>query len=180
MGMEYPHDPVKLVIPVLYSDAEIYRAMLPGLTEAFGETDYRSEPFEFGFTDYYNEEMSVPIYRVFLSFSRLIRPEDLVEAKLATNRMENARLAGGKRKVNLDPGYLELGKFVLATTKDQQHRLYIGKGIFEEITLFYRDKKWRDWEWTYPDYRSEKYKTILMEIRELYRKQLASGNGRLP
>jgi hypothetical protein len=175
MGAELSHDRVKLVIPVLYSDEKIYRSVFPELTDAFGETDRQSEPFEFTFTDYYNEEMSVPITRVFLSFRTLIRPEDLVDIKLKTNRIETAHAVDGKRKVNLDPGYLELGKFVLATTKDQQHRLYIGQGIYEEITLFFRDKKWRDWEWTYPDYRSERYKAILMEIREIYKKQLPAG-----
>jgi hypothetical protein len=173
MGAEIPHDRVKLVIPVLFSDEKIYRAVLSELTAAFGETDLQSDSFEFTFTDYYNDEMTPPIYRAFLSFRGLIAPEELVRVKLLTNRMESAHAVGGKRKVNLDPGYLELGKFVLATTKDQQHRLYIGSGIYEEITLFFQDKKWRDWDWTYPDYRSERYKTILTEIRNIYKKQLS-------
>lgn len=176
MGAEYSHDRVKLVIPVLYSDRERYLRALRGLKGAFGPVDHISEEFEFTFTGYYDEEMTKPIYRVFLSFKKLILPEQLVIIKKKTNRLEARLSVGGKRKVNLDPGYLELGKFVLATTKDQQHRLYIGKGIYEEITLFYRDKQWRDWEWTYPDYRSEKYKNILTGIRNIYKKQVGKGH----
>lgn len=176
MGAEYSHDKVKLVIPVLFSDRERYLGVLRVLKSKFGEIDHASEEFEFTFTGYYDEEMTKPIYRVILSFRKLIAPEDLVRVKKTTNRIEQAVAVGGKRKVNLDPGYLELGKFVLATTKDQQHRLYIGKGIYEEITLYYRDKQWRDWEWTYPDYRSGLYKKILSEIREIYKKQVGKGH----
>lgn len=176
MGAEFNHDRVKLVIPVLFSDRERYLRALAGMKRRFGASDYEGEPFEFTYTGYYDDEMSKPIYRVFISFRKLIAPEDLVAAKKWTNLLEARLSADGRRKVNLDPGYLELGKFVLATTKDQQHRLYIGKGIYEEITLFYRDKAWRDWEWTYPDYRSEKYKKILSEIRNLYKKQIGKGH----
>jgi hypothetical protein len=177
MGTELPHTKVKLVVPILFSDLSIFNRIVPELVLQFGETDYTSEIFPFKFTSYYDDEMSGDIFRVFLSFHKLIAPEDLVDIKKNTNRIELEHSDSGNRRVNLDPGYLELGKFVLATTKDQQHRLYIRDGIYEEITLFYRAKQWRDWEWTYPDYRSEKYKTILTEIREIYRKQVKSGEA---
>lgn len=172
MGKEFFHDRVKLVVPVLYSDRQRYLRALRALERKFGAVDHASGEFEFTFTGYYDDEMGKPITRVILSFRELVRPEELVRIKKVTNRIESSLAVGGKRKVNLDPGYLELGKFVLATTKDQQHRLYIGKGIYEEITLFYRDKQWMDREWTYPDYRSEKYKKILTDIRNIYQEQI--------
>ncbi|MEJ5284608.1 MAG: DUF4416 family protein [Brevinematia bacterium] len=172
MGIAKEHDKVKLVIPVLFSDYKIFNKVKKNLVEEYGEIDFESSPFLFEFTDYYNEEMGLPIYRTFLSFDKLIKPEELVEIKIKTNQIEEMFAIDNKRKINLDPGYLCLGKFVLATTKDQQHRIYMGKGIFEEITLFYRNKEWQHYEWTYPDYRSEKYKIILTEIREIYKKNL--------
>jgi hypothetical protein len=172
MGIEKKHDKVKLVVPVLYSDEAIYQKMVPELATAFGRTDYQCEPFIFTFTNYYDDEMDGQIYRVLLSFEKLIEPEELVDVKKITNRIELEHAVDGRRRVNLDPGYLELGKFVLATTKDQQHRLYIRDGIFEDNTLYYRDKHWQHWEWTYPDYRSEEYKEILEIIREIYKGQL--------
>jgi len=34
--------------------------------------------------------------------------------------------------VNIDPGYISLGKLVLASTKDHAHRLYLGEGVYGE------------------------------------------------
>ena len=172
MGLEKPHLKVKLVIPVLYSDRNKFLEILQLLEDHLGPADYDSGSFPFEFTGYYDDEMDTPIFRQFISYEKLIEPEELVPVKLMTNRLELQFAVSGKRKINLDPGYLELGKFVLATTKDQQHRLYIRDSIFEEITLFYRNKLWQHWEWTYPDYRSEKYKSILTEIRNIYKNQL--------
>ncbi|MCX7821375.1 MAG: DUF4416 family protein [Brevinematales bacterium] len=175
MGIAKEHDKVKLVIPILFSDNEVFNKVKEILLEKFGEIDFESSPFSFEFTDYYNQEMGTPIYRCFISFKNLITPEELVNIKIFTNELEEKFATDKKRKINLDPGYLCLGKFILATTKDQQHRIYMGKGIFEEITLFYRNKEWQHYEWTYPDYRSEKYKTILTQIREIYKKNLKNS-----
>jgi len=124
--------------------------------------------------------MGKPIFRTFLSFARLIQPEDLVEIKLTTNQIEEELACEGKRRVNLDPGYMQLGKFVLATTKDQMHRLYIGKGIYEEVTLHYQKKSWQPWSWTYPDYASDQYREILLAIRMIYYEQLKAIGGNIP
>lgn len=163
---------VKLVLPVLFSDTRREEQMVERCAAEFGPVDYRSGAFPFEFTSYYDDEMEGETFREFVTFGPLIRPEELVRAKHITNRLELEFASEGKRRVNLDPGYMELGKFVLATTKDQQHRLYIGEGIFEEVTLFYRDKGWRHWDWTYPDYRSDRYKAILENIRVRYKNQL--------
>ncbi len=172
MGRELPHNKVKLVIPVLYSDEIILSMANERLKALFGETDYESAVLPFTYTEYYREEMGSPIKRIFYSFKNLIKIPDLVPIKKTTNGVEIMLEREGKRKINLDPGYMELGKFVLATTKDQQHRLYMGEGIYEEITLFFRGREWKHWEWTYPDYRSTEYREILLKIRSLYRNQI--------
>ena len=149
----------KLLVGVLYSDAGQYEVALRRLELEFGPLDGRSEAFDFDFTDYYSAELGEGIKREWLTFEDLILPDQLVAAKLHTNRMEEW-LAGqvsdgdGKRRVNLDPGYIGLGKLVLASTKDFAHRIYLREGIFAEITLRY--SKGLDFvaasEWTYPDY----------------------------
>ncbi|RLE07750.1 DUF4416 domain-containing protein, partial [Candidatus Aerophobetes bacterium] len=59
------------------------------------------------------------------------------------------------------------------TTKNQQHRLYLGDGIYGEVTLRYRrGKGFEPWQWTYPDYRTAEYLEIFNKIRELYRGQI--------
>lgn len=143
------------------------------LTKRFGKIDFESAVLDFGHTKYYREEMGEGLKRRFISFSRLIRPSRLAAIKLLTNKIEQKMCAGRPgRVINIDPGCLGLAKLVLATTKDHSHRIYLSKGIYAEVTLFYRDKSFRPCEWTYPDYRTQEYADIFNEIRAIYAKQL--------
>ena len=72
---------------------------------------------------------------------------------------------GPARPVNLDMGYVDGGKLVLATTKDYAHRLYLGAGIYGEVTLRWRAGAFEPWEWTYPDYRSGHYREFFAQVR---------------
>jgi len=180
MGRAVIHEPVKLVIAILFSDEDRYQQARKRLEDRYGPIDYACEPFEFTFTHYYDEEMGIPIFRTFLSFTRLIAPEDIVTIKHETNAIEENLARDGRRLVNLDPGYMQMGKFVLATTKDQMHRIYLGRGIYAEVTLHYQKKRWNAWPWTYPDYASERYNTILLDIRRLYYDQLKEIGGNIP
>jgi hypothetical protein len=79
----------------------------------------------------------------------------------------------GRRRVDVDPGYLTRTKLVLATTKDYAHRVYLGRGIYAEVTLSYRQGAFHPWPWTYPDYASPEYAPQLEAMRRLYLRQLA-------
>ena len=92
--------------------------------------------------------------------------------KLFTNNLEQEFTSQGKRQINLDPGYIDLSKLVLATTKNHQHRLYLGQGIFAEVTLRFVRKSFRPWEWTYPDYRTDHYIRFFNQVRQTYLEQL--------
>lgn len=170
MGKVTPHAPVKLIVGLLAGKEELLNRAAEHLEALYGPIDYRSPILPFTYTDYYCREMGPNLLRQFLSFARLIAPEDLVQIKLQTNALEMEFAPEGRRQVNLDPGYLCAGKLVLATTKDQQHRLYLGQGIYAEVTLRYRHGSFQPWEWTYPDYRSPEYLEIFHHIRNLYMK----------
>jgi len=163
---------VKLVICVLISDLEIKQKLLYLLQSSFGEIDFESELLDFNFTNYYDYEMGSPIYRFFLSFQELVDPSFLAEIKVKTNEMEDIFSIKNQRKINLDPGLIFLGKFILASTKDGSFRMPLSLGIYGEITLVYENKKYRNVELTYPDFQSEKYKEILKKIREIYKIQM--------
>lgn len=165
----------KLVIGILISRAELKDELFNRLTREFGEPDYISPPLVFNFTNYYDEEMGTPITRYFISFSDLVDPAELAEIKLKTNAIENEFSLEGKRKINLDPGILNLSRFILATTKDGSHRIPLRAGIYGEVTLTFEHKQFRPMPWTYPDFRSEEYLAILKEIRNLYVTQLKPG-----
>lgn len=134
----------------------------------FGKVDFESRELAFNHTDYYQNELGENPQRKFISFQKLILPQNLVEIKILTNKIENKLSLKGARQINIDPGYLDLAKLVLASTKDFYHRIYLDRGIFAEITLFYKNKTFQPWEWTYPDYKTQEYIAIFNRIREIY------------
>ena len=90
--------------------------------------------------------------------------------------MERRFSESGRRKVNIDPGLLNLSRFVLATSKDGSHRIPLADGVFAEVTLMYEKGGYRPLEWTYPDYRSGEYLRILGDIRKLYRAAISTSD----
>jgi hypothetical protein len=129
-----------------------------------------SDSFEFTETDYYTATMGPGLKKQFFAFERLIDPGTLAGLKRQTNDWE-AEYAGlqrhpEERPLNLDPGYITPAKLVLASTKDHAHRIYLGSGIFAEVTLAFRQRRWQACEWTYPDYRRADYQRFFTECRE--------------
>jgi hypothetical protein len=173
MGKIKPKRLVKLIVGFIFKELSALNAARRILEEHFGNIDFESEILAFDYTDYYEKELGKGLNRRFISFKKLLHPETLPEIKIATNRIEKKLSVVLKRKINIDPGFLDLAKLILATTKDYKHRIYLKRGIFAEVTLFYEGKSFRAWEWTYPDYRTEKYLEIFNKIREIYAEQLA-------
>ncbi|MDD5775195.1 MAG: DUF4416 family protein, partial [Candidatus Omnitrophica bacterium] len=134
----------------------------------FGPIDYESPELPFKHTDYYRREFGTCLIRRFIAFSRLIVPSALASIKIRTNKIEHKTSRSGKRLVNIDPGYIDMAKLVLASTKDFCHRIYLDRGIFAEITLVYRKDSFTRQEWTYPDYRTPEYIAVFNRIRKDY------------
>jgi len=170
MGKICKPSAVKLVAGFIYKEREFFDRAKVRLEKKFGSADLVSEELDFNFTDYYKKEFSEPLKRRFISFKRLINPHALFKIKLYTNRLESRFLKDGRRRINIDPGYLDLAKLVLASTKDFAHRIYLRKGIFAEVTLIFKDGAFQPWDWTYPDYRSKEYLDIFNQIRSIHAK----------
>lgn len=162
----------KLIIGFIFKEAGAYLKAKSLLQKRFGRIDFESLPLNFAYTDYYRNEFGEGLTRVFVSFKRLIHLDALSRVKCSTNSLERRLSLNSKRTVNIDPGFLELSKLVLATTKDYAHRIYIGKGIFAEVTLSFVGKTFQPKEWTYPDYSSKEYITIFNTIRQIYAQQI--------
>ena len=169
MGKIRKYNPrVKLIIGFIYKDEAIFINAKDQLKRKFGKIDFTSMAMDFNYTDYYEAEMGKELKRRFISFQKLVPIQDLYQIKLYTNRLE-AKLSNAKRRqVNIDPGYVDLAKLVLASTKDYAHRIFLRKGIFAEITLSFRGDSFSSNDWTYPDYRSKEYIDIFNQIRKLY------------
>ena len=167
----YTNPGVNLITGLLYKDDNILNKARNGLGRLFGRIDFESEPLDFTHTGYYEEEFGPNLKRKFLGFEKTVGLKGIYKVKVRTNALERALSEDGKRAINIDPGYLDLSKLVLFSTKDYSHRVYMDKGIFAEVTLFYMDKKFNPWPWTYPDYRSAGYLKIFDTIREIYKKK---------
>lgn len=172
MGLAINFEKEKLVIGVLYSTHGLKTKLVEILTAEFGTADYVSDDLDFSFTDYYNSEMGEEIKRFFVSFSTLVDPSRLAEIKLITNSIEQQFAYEGDRKVNLDPGMLSVERFMLATTKNNGHRIPLHSGIYAEVTLMFVRRQFQSLPWTYADYRSDEYQRILAEIRKKYKEDL--------
>lgn len=177
MGSAKEPPPAKLVMAMLAGREEWFDRAEGALQACFGAIDYRSAVLPFEHTSYYEDEFGERLWRRFAAFEKLIDPGALAAIKARTNALEQEWAEAGKRRINLDPGYMTLATFVLATTKDHGHRIYLGQGIYGEVTLTYRDRDWRPWPWTYPDYRTEAYCQILRDIRALLARQLRMERG---
>jgi hypothetical protein len=116
--------------------------------------------------------MGWPLHRRFVSFERLIRPLNIVEIKLRTNRIENDHLQDGKRQINIDPGYISLERLVLATGKNYSHRIYLSKGIYVDLSLIFHKGSFVPLQWTYKDYASPENIAFFNNVRERYKGQL--------
>ena len=176
MGRPRRPRPVKLIVGLLAGDPDLLRRARQLLTQPYGGVDLESEVWPFDQTEYYTEEMGPGLKRQFLSFERLIRADDIAEIKLRANALEeriaeDCALSGCSRPVNIDPGYIDLARLVLATTKDRSHRIYVGSGIYAEVTLQYTRGAWQVLPWTYPDYRGAEYHAFFDRVRERLRIQ---------
>jgi len=171
MGNVILPDKVKLVITVFSQDKKIIEKIKHILNKRFGLIDYESYDLKL-ITNYYEDELGDNLVRQFYAFKKLINRDKIAEIKLYTNRLEDKLKVNTKRIINIDPGYLSLGKFILATTKNQQQRIYLKNGIFAECALRYKNGGFVTWDWTYPDYATEAYRKVLNEIREVYFRQI--------
>lgn len=160
MGTVQAPQPAALIAGIFYADSNVhvYEKAMKRLADKYGPLEIEGPSFRFDMTDYYTGEMGAGLVKRFVCFSRPIPLESLSGIKLFTNGVENdladvddERMA---RRINIDPGYVTLSKLVLATTKDYSHRIYIGEGIFAEVTLRFAGGTFNAHDTTFPDYQT--------------------------
>lgn len=173
MGEIKSHPPVLLFTAITFNGKVDLKEVFAQLENQFGRIEKQSPVFDFdAFTDYYEPEMGAGLEKVIVTFEQLIDAEQLPDIKRITNQIELKISKSKNRSVNIDPGYLNLSKMVLATTKDYSHRLYLGKGIFGDLHLVFQNKSFQVQTWTYPDYRQPQIIEFFNEVRQQYREKL--------
>ena len=171
-------DPAKLIVGILASDAEALNTATEAIIAKFGKADFLSDVWPFNMTRYYEAETGNSILKQFVSIEKLICPSKLAGIKHKTNKLE-VKLAGKlntglSRPINLDPGIIEPSKLILATTKNFSHRIYIGKKMYAEVTLTFDKGRWKDYEYTFADYKQQCYQDFLSKVRIKLVEQLRS------
>ncbi len=177
MGIPQKPQDVCLICAATYSELHSVDRVKELLTDRFGAVQFQMTPFLFEFTRYYDDEMGTHLKKTIFSFARLIAPERVIEIKHLTNELEAETADRGRRSLNYDPGYIEAAKLVLATTKNFDHRLYLGDGIYGDVQLRFRNGAFTAMEWTYPDYRQQSVLDFLNNVRSWYLQQLAVSKG---
>lgn len=168
MSKPVPAQTVKLLASVIAGEGSLINEVLEALAERFGPIDFISSLLSFDYTDYYTEEMGRGLVRRLVSFESLIHPETLPDVKLFSNQVEGAYTVQGKRRVNIDPGYLGYPHLILATGKGYAHRPYLRDGIYADLTLIYKNGAFEKLPWTYPDYADRSVIRIMDKVRNKY------------
>ncbi len=171
--MAHPTIPpkAKLFIGLLTARDDILFHTINILQKKYGTIDLQSDPIPFSHTDYYST-IGKNLYKIFISFEKLINRENIAKIKLFTNKVENKFLHNGNRTINIDPGYLTLSNVFLASCKDYFHRVYVARGVYVENEYRYVAKHYQPWEWTYPDYRKKEYLQFFETLRSIYYEQI--------
>ena len=157
---------VKLIAGVLYPDDDggerCFAWTLEKLKNLWGKEENVSSPVPFTITDYYRD-IAPSLTRRFICFESLIEAGRLPDMKHAAIGVEAE--SRSPRIVNIDPGYVDGARLVLASTKDHAHRIYLRDGIFAEVTMRFRFGKWMPFDYTFPDFASGAYDNFLSAAR---------------
>ena len=177
---------VKRIAGILYPDEERLEWTIDGLTRLWGKPERVSEPVPFDKTDYYRD-IAPRLLRCFACFPGMVDAGELADWKHQSHELEeaSAKAAGRQescgagralRTVNIDPGYVDGARLILASTKDHAHRIWLRDGIYAEVTLRYRFGKWESFDYTFPDFRSGVYDEFLSEVRKMWLKERKNLN----
>jgi hypothetical protein len=172
MSKPLPAEPVKLAVSILYQEDHSLRQVLEELSDEYGSVDFISQEMPFHYTEYYTKEMGSCLKRRLVFFENPMNPEALPDVKHFTNRIEDSFSVDGKRRINMDPGYVSKAHLILATGKGFTHRPYLRDGIYADLTLVYTGGTFQALPWTYPDYAGEQIIGILNTVRARYIEQL--------
>ncbi len=158
-------------------DDAVFDWAIERLRDQWGAIAEIAPPAPFVAGGFYTPQMGQPLRKTLVAFEAPTDPEPLAKWKSQSNQWEFEAAQrfgndGSPRPLNLDPGYVTQAKWVLATVKDRDHRIYLRDGIFAEVTLNYVGGQWVHHRWTYPDYRTAAVADFASRCRQRLRDHL--------
>ena len=172
--MEYASDieSVKLVAAILYREPKAYLQAKQLMEKTFSKIDHEGTFFDFEDSDYYEKEMGAGLKKGLISFEKRVNPAALVEIKHQAHALENQLSIENNRSVNIDVGYLDLFKLVLASFKGRSNKIYMGRRIWADMILYFEKGQYQSFVWTFPDFKRGLYDKDLKEIRNRLKLQV--------
>ncbi len=164
--------PVKYFVAVLWRDGDALAAAMERLVVRFGDVDFVGPDRLFDMTDYYAEEMGAALQRRLVAFVPLRNPEELSDGKHACIGIESALASASGRTVNLDIGYLDHNKIVLASVKAAGQKIYLRDGIYADLVARFGQGRYQPFAWTFPDFKDGRYDAELSELRTRYLEEM--------
>ena len=164
--MEKNNPKARLISALMYSNSSSYKKAVDELIKKFGPIESESKEYKFTFTDYYKKEMGSNLLKKFICFKKLIKKEDLAYIKNFTIKLEEKYKKKGKRKINIDPGYITLNNLVLGSVKERPHKIYLSKGIYADLNLLLKKKSCVCLPWTFADYKLRSNQDFFLNVRK--------------
>jgi len=168
---------VKYFCGLIFGRAADAEAAVARLQELIAAVDERSVVVPFAATAYYRAEMGEPLFRQFVSFRERLSPQRLPEIKLAVMQLEEQLAVDGKRTVNLDPGYLSDANVIIATAKNQYHRVALRDGVYAHMEYTLKDGRINFLPWTYPDFKTGEYLDFFNRLHRQYKLERKDRSG---
>lgn len=167
-GLMQGSAPVKYIVGILTPDRELREHAIHILSDKLGGTDHISDWHPFS-SHIYTTEMGEGLERSFISLNDLFPPEALPRIKQIAMKVEDRFRVEGRRRINLDPGYVDHFKIVLASHKFAAHRIAVDKGCYADLQMYYEKGRWNPLPWCYPDLASGTYEKDMIEIRKIFK-----------
>jgi hypothetical protein len=161
----------RLIVSVIYNSIDGLADCLKQLEKQFGRVQSETLEIECS-ANRYHEEMGQQLSRRFFSFEKLVDRETLPEIKATCHKIE--RGLGDQvddftfRTVNVDPGVLTPTNLTMASHREYSHRVYLGKGVFAEVTLIHARGRFTQLPWTNPDFCDEEAVRLFIEARATF------------
>ena len=153
-----------LFFALMYKDREILNNVLNELKNNFGNIVSKSPEYDFNFTDYYEDEFGSNLKKIIIVFDDKIDKDDLSKIKILCSQIEMEHSSWNKRKINIDPGYLNSGEVVLASFKGKDFKEDIGQGVYAHKVLEFNNGQIKDFFHTFPDFKSSTVKDFFKGI----------------
>ena len=162
---------VKLIIGAIYFDRQILEYSKEKMRQLKLKVVFQSDEFDFNLTEYYAAEMGNDLKRCFLSTEGLQKIETVFEWKLKMVEIENYLRQNGKRRINLDPGYIDYHRLVLLSSKEGAQKIYLRKGIWADLVLLKDKYGYKELPWTFPDIKDGRYNDFFLKVHKKFKEE---------